>query len=74
MAYGQLGQWNDAVDVLRKAVKAAPRHAPAHHLLATAMRDFGNTDQAIKSFNRAITCQSDFVDAYVGLADVLRLL
>src|SRR4051794_16704275 len=72
-AYGQLGQWNDAVDVLRKAIKAAPRHAPAHHLLATAMRDSGNTDQAIKSFNRAITCQSDFVDVYVGLADVRML-
>ena len=28
----------------------------------------------MKSFNRAIACRSDFVDAYFGLADLFRML
>src|SRR6266700_8077620 len=46
LAYGQLKRFTEAVDLLRKAVKLAPKHAPAHNFLGAALKEIGHTDEA----------------------------
>jgi tetratricopeptide (TPR) repeat protein len=70
----QLKRFAEAVDPLRKAVKLAPKHAPAHNLLGSAFKEIGRTDEALASFNRAISHQPDLMEAYVHRADLLMAL
>src|SRR5690349_20005862 len=67
----ELKGFAEAVDLLRKAVKLAPKHAPAHNFLGAALKETGRIDADLASFNRAISHQPDFMDAYVNRADLL---
>src|SRR6266516_5532762 len=71
LACGELKRFAEAVDLLRKAVKLAPKHAPAHNLFGSALTEIGRTDDALASFDRAISHKTDFMDAYVNRADLL---
>jgi tetratricopeptide (TPR) repeat protein len=70
----ELKGFAESVDLLRKAVKLAPKHAPAHNFLGTALKETGRTDAALASFNRAISHQPDLMDAYVNRAGLLMVL
>src|SRR5207244_7148013 len=59
LAYGQLKRFAEAVDLLRKAVKLAPKHAPAHNFLGAALKEVGRTDEALASFDRASSHKTD---------------
>src|SRR5215831_18335068 len=62
LAYGQLRRFAEAIDLLRKAVKVAPKHAAAHNFLGAALKEIGRTDEALASFDRAISHQRDLMD------------
>ncbi len=47
------GHHAEAVEVLRRAVAAAPARAEVHHALCNALRDVGDLDGAVTSGNRA---------------------
>src|SRR5439155_25779404 len=68
LAYGELKRLPEAVNLLRKAVKLAPKHAPAHNFLGAALKEIGRSDDALASFDRAISHKTDFMDAYVNRA------
>src|SRR5229473_1616790 len=55
MAASQQKQFAQSVELLRKAVKVAPRHAPAHNLLGAALKELGRAEEALKSFDRALS-------------------
>src|SRR6266851_41164 len=74
MAASQQKQFAQSVEVLRKAVKVAPRHAAAHNLLGAALKGLGRADEALKSFDRAISHQPDVMEPYVNRADLLMAL
>ncbi len=74
MAASQQKQFAQSVEVLRKAVKVAPRHAPAHNLLGAALKELGRAEEALKSFDRAISHQPDVMEPYVNRADLLMAL
>ena len=70
----ELKGFPEAVDLLRKVVKLAPKHAPAHNFLGTALKQTGRTEAALESFTRAISHQPDLMDAYVNRAELLMAL
>src|SRR5229473_1599511 len=74
MAASQQKQFAQSVEVLRKAVKVAPRHAAAHNLLGAALKELGRAEEALKSFDRAISHQPDVMEPYVNRADLLMAL
>ena len=70
----ELKGFAEAADLLHKAVKLAPKHAPAHNFLGAALKETGRTEAALASFNRAISHQPNLMDAYVNRADLLMAL
>src|SRR6185312_8133258 len=66
LAHCQRGQFAEAVGPLRRTVELAPQHAGAHNLLGLALKDLGQTDEALRSFDQAIALQPDFLNAYVA--------
>ena len=50
LACSELKCFTEAVEFLRKAVKLAPKHAPAHNFLGAALKEMGRTDEALASF------------------------
>ena len=67
----QQGQVAEAQKLLRKAVKLAPAHASAHHLLGAVLKDGGQQEEALRSFKRALTYKPDLFDAYTQAAQML---
>jgi tetratricopeptide (TPR) repeat protein len=74
MASAQQGLFTDAVRVLRKAIKVAPKHAAAHNLLGATLRELGKHDEALACFDRAVLLQPDFTEAYLNRATLLVTL
>ena len=48
---------------LREAVRLRPNHADAYNHLGVVLRQAGNLDEAIKSFQHALQLRPDFADA-----------
>ena len=71
LAQLQQRKFAEAADSLGKSIKIAPRHAAVHTLLGIALKELGRHEKALKSFNRAIAEQQDFVDAYIQFANLV---
>src|SRR5262249_46224133 len=74
LAASQEKRFPQSAEVLRKAVKVAPRHAAAHNLLGAALKELGRAEEALKSFDRAISHQPDVMEPYGNRADLLMAL
>ena len=64
------GQYDKAIEPLRKAIKLKPDYAEAHNNLGVVYHKLKLYEQAIDSYKEAIKIKPDFADAHlnIGLA------
>jgi superkiller protein 3 len=73
-AYSELGRLDEAIEVLNQAIVVDKNYAFAHYDLGTVLAKIEGHDLlALKSFERAIACDSDFSRAYYGIACIYAL-
>src|SRR3569623_2108320 len=63
-------QWDKAIDLFQKAVKADPKEANNYNILGLAYKGAGKTDEAIKAFGNAIEAEPNGANGYVNRAVV----
>ena len=70
LALAKLGQWEQAVEAYRQALRLRPDLAEAHNNLGIALVQMGRLDDAIAAYQRAIAHRPDFSAALnnLGLA------
>ena len=73
IAYGEHGELRAAEQALRRALKANPAHAGAHHNLAKALQKQGRLDESLKEFERAHTLAPDSTAMRLSLCGMYRL-
>src|SRR4029077_7212592 len=59
-------QWDKAIDLFQKAVKAEPKEANNHNNLGLAYKGAGKLDEAIKAFSDAIEAEPNNASAYLN--------
>jgi tetratricopeptide (TPR) repeat protein len=64
VAYGNLGQFDKAIDDYSKAIELNPKYTKAYYNLGVAYANLGQWDKAIDDYNRTIGIDPDFTDAY----------
>ena len=63
-----------AVDLMTKALKINPRHAPTHNNRGLVLRELGQLDAAIAAYDKATAIAPDYVDAYTNRGNALAEL
>ena len=66
----RLGQHDEAVAVLSRAVALSPRTAGAHHNLALALLALGRLDDAAAALERAVACDATYAPAFFTLGNL----
>jgi len=64
--------WAGAADAFRQGIALAPRSAPLHHRLGTALAMMGNGDEARREFEAAIAASPAYAKAHYSLGVVLE--
>ncbi len=72
-AYRRLGRFEEARAVLEALAKAEPRSPVTALELGRAALELGDSDTAVKELRRAVKLKTDYAEAWVALADALRL-
>jgi predicted O-linked N-acetylglucosamine transferase (SPINDLY family) len=67
----QSGRLQEAIELLRRAVKLDPSHAAAHHNLASAYRDRGERPAALAAYREAARLAPQFAEAHYGIGLML---
>jgi predicted O-linked N-acetylglucosamine transferase (SPINDLY family) len=70
----QTRRTQEAALLLSKAVSVDPENANAHYARGNALRDLGQSDDAIASYRRALEIRPDFAEAHTNLGYVLQNL
>jgi protein O-GlcNAc transferase len=70
----QMGEFDGAVELIRRAIRLVPDSAEMHFNLGNAFQNMGRFDEAIASFRRAIRLKPDLAPAYNNLANALRMI
>jgi tetratricopeptide (TPR) repeat protein len=70
----QQGRLEDGIELARKAVKTAPRLAPAYNLIGRAQQRLGRAEVALNQFDRAIALDPAFLEAWISRAQALQAL
>jgi len=65
-AYGRIGQYDQAISDLTKALEINPRFADAYLFRADAYAQIGKYDQAISDYTKALEINPRFAHAYWG--------
>jgi len=65
------GEWGEATEELREAVRWDPECAWAHYELGTALSTKGVTDEVVSEYRKAVQLDPAFLDALVKLAEAL---
>ncbi|MCC7017298.1 MAG: tetratricopeptide repeat protein [Rhodospirillales bacterium] len=68
------GRTGEAIDLLEKASKRAPRNAVIHNNLGQLLKAAGRLDDAERRFRRAVAFRPDFADAHSNLGTTLSSL
>ncbi len=68
----QRGEFERAIELLRQAMRIAPRTGRFHHELATALFESGRLDEATDVLHQALAADPKLASAYVLLGKVLR--
>jgi tetratricopeptide (TPR) repeat protein len=58
-------------NLLQQALKLCPHHAYAHNNLGVLLEHEGNNTAALYHYRQAVSNQPDYVDAWLGIGDVL---
>ena len=66
----QQGRFDEALPLLRQAVRDEGRSAPARYWLGMAWLALGNEDEALKAFRRATQLDKHWARGHVGMAMV----
>jgi predicted O-linked N-acetylglucosamine transferase (SPINDLY family) len=69
----QVGRHADAVDLLRRAVAADPRHAAWRSTYGVSLALSGEVDEAIHQFEQAIILDPNLPDAHLNLGNSFNL-
>jgi tetratricopeptide (TPR) repeat protein len=69
-AYSHLGQYVDAITVLKRTIEIDPDSAMAHHNLGVAYMHRKEYDKAISELEKAIELKPDSSESYESLGDV----
>ncbi|MBI4849234.1 MAG: tetratricopeptide repeat protein [Nitrospirae bacterium] len=67
VAYGESGQYKEAIEAFKQAIKNAPDHAQAHFNLGVAYDDLGMYKEAIEAYKQAIRIKPDLAEAHNNL-------
>ena len=67
----QEGQFQQGIELARRAITIGPPQARVHNLLGQALYRQGDRLEAIKSFDRAIAIDANFADAHGNRANIL---
>lgn len=70
VAYAALGNYIEAFDDHRQAVKLDPSNARARNNKANSHADFREYDRALREYNRAISLQPGYLNAHFNRAGV----
>ena len=62
--YGNLGQYQQAIEDLNKTISLKPDYADAYNSRGNAYGNLGQYRQAIEDYNKAIGLKPDYADAY----------
>ncbi len=68
--YDKKGQYQDAVDAYKKAIRIDATHLLAHHNLAVSYKDLGYYDLAIEEYNAIVRIDPRYEEAYFGMGIV----
>ena len=69
----QKGQYGAAVDLFQRAIRISPGQAAAYSNLGLALQKLKKFDQALASYERALSIKPDFVEAQQSLEALLRV-
>ena len=72
LAYGSLGQHEEAIASYKEAIRINPNYAKAHYNLGIAYDELGQYQKAIASYKEAIRIKPDYTDAHVNLGVTYR--
>ena len=67
----QEGQYQQGIELARRAIEFGPPQARVHNLLGQALYREGDRLEAIKNFDRAIALDPNFADAHGNRANIL---
>lgn len=65
--------WSSDLNFWQDAVNHAPTKARGHNNLATALYEKGDFEGALKEFNDAIKCDSNYGEPHVNLASIYQM-
>jgi protein O-GlcNAc transferase len=68
----QKGDFPEAAEQLRSAIRVKPDYAEAHYTLGTVLKQMNQLPDAAAALREAIRLQPDFLGAHTTLASVLR--
>ncbi len=68
---GQMGQFQQAIELMKQAIEIQPKSALFHSNLGEAYRRLADFDRAIAAFRRAIELDRDFAHAHYNLGVTL---
>jgi tetratricopeptide (TPR) repeat protein len=67
----QDGEYEEAIEAFRNAIKYDPNHVDAHIGLASALSKLGRYNEAVEAYDKVIEIQPDNADAYMSLGITL---
>jgi tetratricopeptide (TPR) repeat protein len=68
----QVGRYDHAVDLIRRAITLKPDLAEAHSNLGNALKNRGLLDDAIAAYRQAIALRPNYAEAHSNLGSALR--
>ena len=68
VSHMQQGEWEPAIEILRKVVTAVPGNARLHNTLGIALSSSGDADAAAEQFSRALELEPGYPSALKNLA------
>lgn len=71
---GQMGQLQQAVELLQRSVEINPGDPLAWNNFANALQDFGATQDALHAVSRALAMRPEYVTAWITRATILQAL
>lgn len=65
-----LGQFSEAIELLRRLVRHHPGHFPAHFMLGSALAKSGHYEEALAAYHSALQLQPQFAEAHLDIGTI----
>jgi tetratricopeptide (TPR) repeat protein len=66
----EIGAFEEAIEILNKALKVDPEFVPAHYLMGSIYEEWDQRKKAIAAYQQALKIDPNHIDARLGLASV----